>query len=115
MLESRLRKIENRPPSTRFHLDKVIGVTKNDRFSLSFPTLLAATSFSARAANSSEVLVEHARVANQTHSFDATLAADFDRHSTRAAHDRIFVIGGFLGSAHYSLEAFQSVSLFLDY
>ena len=90
-------------------------MTKNDNFSTAIPTLLAATSFNARAANSSEVFVQPTGVANQTHPFGSVTTAHSDCHATRAAHDRIFVIGGFRCSAYYSLDALQSVSLFLDY
>ncbi|HSE22919.1 MAG TPA: hypothetical protein VLB68_14735 [Pyrinomonadaceae bacterium] len=87
-------------------------MTRNDSFSTTIPTLLAATSLDARAANSSKVVVQHPGMADQAHPFDWATRARPDRHSTRAADDRTFFVEGLRWSVHFSLDALQSVSPF---
>ena len=67
----------------------------------------------ARAANSSKAVVQHPGMANQAHPFDWTTTARPDRHSTRTANDKMFFIDGLRWTA-FSLDALQSVSLFLN-
>jgi hypothetical protein len=112
MSGNQLLRIESKAPRLKSHPDKGIEVTRNDSFSTVIPTLLAATSLDARAANSSKVVVEHPGMANQAHPFDWATRACPDRHSTRAAYDRTFFIGGLRWSVYFSLDALQSVSPF---
>ena len=111
-LENQLRKTESRALSEKFHLDKVTGVIKNDKsFAVFFPTLLAATSFQARAANSSKVVIQHSSMANQTHSFARASVTRSDDGATRRANYKGLVVSGFSGFVFFPSGVSQLISL----